>query len=45
MEEVLDHTLAVVAERIAEKRLTVSRKITPDLPPIRADRTAWCKSS
>ncbi len=38
MGEVLDHTLAVVAERIAEKRLTIIRKIAPDLPPIRADR-------
>jgi len=38
VEEVLGHTLAVVAERIAEKRLTVIRKIAADLPPIRADR-------
>jgi two-component system phosphate regulon sensor histidine kinase PhoR len=36
--EVLDHTLAVVAERIAEKRLTVIRKIAADVPAIRADR-------
>ena len=36
--EVLDHALAVFAERIAEKRLTIVRKIDADLPPIRADR-------
>jgi len=36
--EVLDRTLAVVAERIAEKRLNIIRKIDADLPPIRADR-------
>ena len=42
--EVLDHTLAVVAERIAEKRLTVIRKIgicRRSAPT----GTAWCKSS
>jgi two-component system phosphate regulon sensor histidine kinase PhoR len=38
MEEVLDHALSVVAERIAEKRLNIIRKIDEALPPIKADR-------
>ncbi|MBE0557556.1 MAG: PAS domain-containing sensor histidine kinase, partial [Proteobacteria bacterium] len=38
VEEALDQALAVVAARIAEKRLTVIRKIAADVPPIRADK-------
>ena len=38
MEEVIDHALAVVAERIAEKKLKLLKEIHKDLPPIRADR-------
>jgi two-component system phosphate regulon sensor histidine kinase PhoR len=38
MEDVLDHVLAVVAARVAEKKLTIIKEIPKDLPPVRADR-------
>ncbi|MFH2074791.1 MAG: histidine kinase dimerization/phospho-acceptor domain-containing protein, partial [Pseudomonadota bacterium] len=37
MEDVLDHALAVVETRVAEKKLTIIKEIPKDLPPVRAD--------
>ena len=38
MEDALGQALAVVAERISEKKLKLLKEIRQDLPPIRADR-------
>ncbi|MFH2075717.1 MAG: ATP-binding protein [Pseudomonadota bacterium] len=38
MGDVLDHALAVVATRVAEKKLTIIKEIPKALPPVRADR-------
>jgi two-component system phosphate regulon sensor histidine kinase PhoR len=38
IEDALGQALAVVAERISEKKLTLLKEIRQDLPPIRADK-------
>ena len=38
MEDLLDHALAVVATRVAEKKIMIIKEIPKDLPPVRADR-------
>ncbi len=38
IEDALDQALALVADRISEKKLNLLKEIRPDLPPIRADR-------
>jgi two-component system phosphate regulon sensor histidine kinase PhoR len=38
IEDTLGQALAVVAERISEKKLTLLKEIRQDLPPIRADK-------
>jgi two-component system phosphate regulon sensor histidine kinase PhoR len=38
IEDALGQALAVVAERISEKKLKLLKEIHPDLPPIRADK-------
>lgn len=38
VEAALDRALAVVTERISEKKLSLQKKIPPDLPPVRTDR-------
>ena len=38
LEDALGQVLAVVTERISEKKLKLLKEIRPDLPPIRADR-------